>query len=325
MFMKKYLLLVLLSTNYFIGSAQTSSQTRTATYLNNLNQFRQVFGDQNYPKAQAKDLAADDNVYGCSSKLAAISDSSKPFTSNSVSSLALQGFGFTIPDNAAIENIAVRIRRFKNGRPPVGDYFLSVMQRYQQVPDTPSTYGRMWTNRDTYPGIIYPDVETEYTFLQSGSGNDGGFFHNEPYQWTPAMVNNVKFGVRIDNFPPIGHGSVQICYDLVEITIEYSQIQTIAGRSPATSDTKPMKEPIVFPNPFTAKANIQFTAAENGKAVVELFSINGAKTLTLFSKNVVQGQMYNVGVSDAQLSKGMFIYRISNGKQQYTGRIIKLE
>ena len=139
------------------------------------------------------------------------------------------------------------------------------------------------------------------------------------------MVNNVKFGVRIDNFPPIGRGSVQICYDQVKITVEYSQTPAIAGRSSVASDTKPMKEPIIFPNPFTTKAIIQFTASESGKAVVELFNINGAKTLTLFSKNVVRGQMYNVDLSGAQLSKGVFIYRVINGDRQYIGRIIKLE
>ncbi len=324
--MKNYLIFtIILSVSYLPGFTQTSSQTRTATYLNNLNQFRQVFGDQNYPRATAADVQADDNIYGCSSKLVGIRDSTSSFTFNSVSSLALQGFGFTIPDNAIIENIAVRIRRFKNGRPSIGDNFLSVMQRYQAVQDTPSTYGRFWTYLDDYAGKIYPDTETEYVFSQSGSGNDGGFNHNLTYQWTPAMVNNVKFGVTITNYPPIGRGTVQVCYDLVEITIEYSQPVTIAGKSPVTGETKPLKEPIVYPNPFTTKTSIQFTAAESGNAVVELYDINGAKVRSLFSAYVVQGQVYNIAAGDAQLPKGIYIYRIGNGKQKQTGRIIKLE
>ena len=39
--------------------------------------------------------------------------------------------------------------------------------------------------------------KTEYIFSQSGSGNNGGFNHDEPYQWTPAMVNHVRFGVEL--------------------------------------------------------------------------------------------------------------------------------
>jgi hypothetical protein len=319
---KHLLLLVALSASFLL--AFTQPQIKTATYLNNLNRFRDVFGDQNYPRATAGDLSTDDDIYGCSSKLVAIKDSAQSFRSNSVSSLALQGFGFAIPGNATIQNISLRLRRFNSGRAPVGDYFLTLMQRYQAVPDTPSTYGRMWTNLDDYPGKIYPDAEAEYTFWQSGSGNDGGYNHDQPYAWTPAMVNHTFFGVRIDNFPPVGRGTAQVCYDLVEITVQYSQ-PPIAGRLQGATESQSFKQPIIYPNPFATKTNLQFTAAESGNAVVELYNINGSKVRSLFSGHVVQGQVYNVAAGDAQLSKGIYIYSISNGRQQQRGRIIKME
>jgi hypothetical protein len=326
MFMRNYLFLaVMLSGSYLSGLAQTLSQTKTATFLNNLNQFKEVFGDQNYPRASAEDVEADDNIYTCSSKLIAIRDSAGSFRSNSVASLALQGFGFTIPDGATVENIAVRIRRFKNGRPSIGDLILSVMQRYQCLPGLPCRYGVHWTYLDDYPGKIYPDTETEYVFSQSGSGNNGGFDHNEAYQWTPAMVNQPTFGVRIDNYPPIGRGTVEVCYDLVEVTVEYSQTVTIAGRSPVATETKLLKELNIYPNPFTTKTNIQFTAVENENAVVELYNVSGTKVRTLLSGNVIHGQVYNVVVGDPKLPKGIYIYMISNGKQRNTGKLIKLE
>lgn len=206
-----------------LAEAGLSNQTRTATYLNNLNNFQQVYGDQNYPQANAQHVAADDNIYTASSKLNAVRDSTSSFTSNSVSSLALQGFGFSIPGDATIENITVRVRRFKIGRPSIGDAVLSVMRRYNCDAGEPCRYGVYWTYRDTYSGKIYPDTETEYSFSQSGSGNNGGMNHNQAYQWTPAMVNHQYFGVRIDNFPPIGKGTVRIFYDLVEVTVAYSQ------------------------------------------------------------------------------------------------------
>ena len=328
--MKKYLfLLIILLANLF-GFAQTTIETRTAAYLNNLNQFQQVFGNQNYPRARAQDVAADDNIYTCSSKLTAIKDSASSFRSSSVSSLALQGFGFAIPDDATIENILVKVRRFKKGTPSVGDQILSVIQRYQQTsPDAPARYGVMWSYLDDeeldYPGRIYPATETEYLFSQSGSGNNGGINHNQAYQWTPTMVNQVTFGVRIDNYPPIGKGSVQVCYDQVTVTVEYSQPATKAGRSLAAAEVKALKEPIIYPNPFTTKANIQFTASESGRAVVELYNIAGTKIRTLFSANVIQGEVYNTSFGDALLPGGVYVYTISNGKQKHTGRIIKLE
>lgn len=306
--MRKYLLsMVILSVNYFSGFAQTLSQTKTATVLNN---FGGLFVDS-YPKASASDVQADDGIYAYTKKLSE--------HGTSYASLALQGFGFAIPGNAIIENIAVTVRRFKKGRPSIKDYFVSVMQRYE------IRYGVEWTNLDTYPGNYYPDTEGEFIFSQSGSGNNGGYNHDQTYQWTPAMVNHPYFGLRIDVYPPSGAGSVVVYYDYVQITVEYSLSATIVSKSPDATETKPLKEPIIYPNPFTAKTTIQFTAAENGNAVVELYNIHGAKLRTLFSGDVVQGQTYNVVAGDAQLPKGIYVYRISNGKQKYTGRIIKLE
>ena len=189
------------------------SQTRTAAYLNNLNNFQDVYVNA-YPSASAQDVAADDGVYAKSNKLT---------TQRSYASLALQGFGFTIPDDAIITNIAVKLRRFKTGAPAIKDYFVTVMQSYSGGPTSGvSNYGFMWRNGDVYPGNYYPSTETEYIFSQSGTGNNGGYNHNQAYQWTPAMINLPYFGVRIDVYPPSGRGSVVVNYDLVAITVEYS-------------------------------------------------------------------------------------------------------
>lgn len=140
-----------------------------------------------------------------------------------------------------------------------------------------------------------------------------------------TMVNLPYFGVRVDTYPPEGQGSVTVYYDLVEVTVAYSQSSTAARKSTGASEIKPLKAPIVYPNPFAAKTNIQFTAAETGDAVVELYSITGAKVRTLFSGNVVVGQLYNVPAGDALLPKGIYVFTISNGKQTYTGRVIKVQ
>jgi len=197
--------------NLAVGSI--ISQTRTASFLNNLNNFQQVFGDQGYPRAKPENVSADDGKYVSTRKL-----STNGFSSTN---LALQGFGFTIPDDATIVNIAVRVRRFKNGSPAIGDRILSLMQRYQ-CGFGPCTYGVFWTYLDDYPGKMYPNTETEYAFSQSGNGNNGGFNHDQVFQWTPAIVNHQYFGVRIDSYPPSGKGSVVVNYDLVDITVEYS-------------------------------------------------------------------------------------------------------
>ena len=124
--MRKFLFsLVMVSAICLSGFSQ--SQTRTATYLNNLNQFQAVYGDQNFPLAKAQDVGIDDNIFTCSGKMPGIRDSASSFRSNSVSTLALQGFGFDIPLNAIIGDITVRVKRFKNGNSSVGDESLSLM------------------------------------------------------------------------------------------------------------------------------------------------------------------------------------------------------
>lgn len=319
--MRKYLFLLVTLLAYGL-SGFGQSQTRTATFLNNLNNFQQVFGNQNYSRASAETVQADDNIYASTKKLNAASRTRN--SSNSSSGLALQGFGFTIPSDAAIENISVKVRRFKKGGLAIKDYFVSVMRRYDCT-EGDCTYGFMWRNGDDYPGNFYPDTETEYDFLQSGSGTNGGFNHDEVYQWTPAMVNHQYFGVRIDTYLLEGRGSVTVSYDLVEVTVAYSIPEAGTRKSPDVAKTKPLKAPIVYPNPFTTKSNIQFTAAETGNAVVELYNVTGTKIRTLFSAGVIQGQTYNVAAGDGQLPKGVYVYMILNGKQRHTGRIIKLE
>jgi len=193
--------------------SRLESQTRTATFLNNLNNFQDVYVNA-YPKASAQDVATDNGIYAYTNKLT---------TQRGYASLSLQGFGFTIPVDATIEDITVRVRRFKKGTPAIKDYLVSVMQSYSGGPTNGvSTYGFMWRNGDIYPGNYYPDKENEFVFSQSGSGNNGGYDHNRAYQWTPAMINLEYFGLRIDVYPPEGKGSVVVYYDQVEIAVQYS-------------------------------------------------------------------------------------------------------
>jgi hypothetical protein len=301
--MRKYLLLsVLLSANCFLAFTQTSSQIKTASV------FNASYGANFWYQYGPEYVSVDDGSYAYSKRLS---------PHRGALDVVLQGFGFTIPSDATIERIIVRARRFKQGRGSIRDYFAYLVRNQDLYRN--DYYGFRWRNSE-----YYPDVETDVIYSENGTGTDGTYPY-ETYQWTPAMINDPAFGVRIQNYEPEGRGYVIVYYDLVEITVEYSQPVTVARRSPDATETKPLKEPVVYPNPFTTNTNIQFTAAESGKAVVELFNTSGSKIKTLFSGRVVQGQVYNVSVGDAQLPKGIYVYKISEGVQKYTGRVIKLE
>jgi hypothetical protein len=257
-------------------------------------------------------VAADDNSYAFSKKLS----SGRGFLS-----LTLQDFQFNIPPGATIDNITVTARRFKKGKASIKDYFANLLKPGSGI-YSPSSYGLRWTDPTPYPG-----AETAISYYQSGSGTNGGLYANQFYEWTPQLINDAAFGVRIDSYEPAG-GSLVVYYDQVTITVTYTQQvprTSASTKSPDPTKIKFLKAPIVYPNPFITNTNIQFTASESGNTTVELYNISGAKVRTLFSGNVIQGQIYNVKAGDPGLPKGIYIYKLSNGNQKSTGRIIKVE
>ena len=303
--MRKFLFfLVILSTNYLPCFTQILSQTKTATLLN--NNFKGNLANL-YPKAKVENVRVDDGKYVTSSKI--------PPERGGL--LLLQGFNFTIPDIATIENISVIARRFKTGKGFVCESLVTLVRKRDRLPEWWEPYGRHWIDSLT----PIPAIEAAVSYSQSGQG----VYFAGPYNWTAAMINSAFFGVRID-VGYVAGSAVTVNYDYVEITVQYSEtLPAIAPKSTLTLEQNILKAPIVYPNPFTTKTNIQFTAAENGKAVVELFNLSGVKVRTLFTGNVVRGQLYKTSTADARLPRGTYIYVISYGKQKQTGRIMKLE
>jgi hypothetical protein len=229
--MKKYLsFLVIFSATYFSGFAQTSSQTRTATRFNDLfESYLNLWYRQG-----AQYVSADDNSYAYTKRLS---------PHRGYISLFLQGFGFAIPPDATIDSITVRARRFKQGRGSIKDFFATLLKKderyylydYEQ-------YGAWWQGDPNY----YSDIETEIIYSQSGTGTNSGGVAGQPYQWTPTMINDPDFGARIQNYEP-EDGSVVVYYDLVEITVKYTQAVTIAGRSHDAKETRALNPQLPIP------------------------------------------------------------------------------
>jgi len=176
------------------------SQTKTGKLLNNLGEIVANY----WLQASPQHFAADDGSYAISKKLS---------HARSQLPLVLQDFRFEIPSNATIERIDVVARRFKQDKGSISDYFATLVRRLDN--NDKNHYGVHFTNPN-----FYPSIETQVVYSQNGTGINGGFEGNIPYRWTPAMINDPAFGVRIDNGRPAG--SVVVYYDLVKITVEYS-------------------------------------------------------------------------------------------------------
>ena len=134
---------------------------------------------------------------------------------NGTLQLQLHDFRFNIPAGSIIESITITTRRFKSGRGSVKDYFAHLIKKHDLHPTGFASYGVRWSN----PGY-YPDAEATSSYFQNGSGNNGGL-GKEVYKWTPAMINDISFGLRITTYPPVGSSAV-VYYDLVSITVQYS-------------------------------------------------------------------------------------------------------
>ena len=178
------------------------SQTRTASRFNDIGEPYLNLWSQLGPQY----VSADDNSFAYSKKLARGRD---------FLLLLLQDFHFEIPPGATIENIIVSARRFKTGKGSVKDYF-ATLNRPHPISGYPVDYGVRFVNPDHYPS-----TETEVIYSQNGTGNNAGFNEDQFYEWTPAMINDPAFGVRVDVGKTV-NGSVAVYYDLVTITVQYS-------------------------------------------------------------------------------------------------------
>jgi hypothetical protein len=161
-----------------------------------------------YEQWGAQYVAADDNSYAYSKRL------------NSLQRvyLILQDFGFSIPSTAIIKDIIAQVRKFKKDRGQLKDCLVHLL--------TEDGFGGWLHYGVEMANVVdpWPATETLVIYAQNGSGNNGikdmEQHTTQPYQWTPALINNSTFGLYfLTNFPSKGPCSVY--FDEVQITVDY--------------------------------------------------------------------------------------------------------
>ena len=78
----------------------------------------------------------------------------------------------------------------------------------------------------------------------------------------------------------------------------------------------------VYPNPFSDKAMIEFEAAGNTRAIVEVLSVNGSRVASLFEGDVEAGRTYRFEFSDPKGASAIYLYRIVTPAGSSVGRLI---
>lgn len=160
----------------------------------------------NYVLGPASLFSIDDNQFANTKKLPA---------KTGLSLLVVQGFGFNIPSNARIDNIYVKVRRFKQGKGSVNEYFSHLVRKRERLPEWWEAYGPRWADPN-----YFPSEEGEVSYTETGSGINGGG-GSQVYEWTPDMINHRQFGFLSQTKAPTG-SSVVIYYDQVEITVVFT-------------------------------------------------------------------------------------------------------
>ncbi|MDD2306013.1 MAG: hypothetical protein PHP53_15030, partial [Prolixibacteraceae bacterium] len=77
-----------------------------------------------------------------------------------------------------------------------------------------------------------------------------------------------------------------------------------------------------FPNPFTERLNIEFSSANDTQAILEIYSITGAKLETLFNGPVEGGVLYKVEYVPNLVSSQMVLYKLTMDGKTQVGKMI---
>lgn len=79
-----------------------------------------------------------------------------------------------------------------------------------------------------------------------------------------------------------------------------------------------------FPNPFNPQTTIRYRVPEHSLVQLEVFDVMGRSVATLVSSEHAPGT-YSVTFNASQLSSGVYIYQISNGRERQTQKMLLIK
>ncbi|MCP2044917.1 T9SS type A sorting domain-containing protein, partial [Pontibacter sp. HSC-36F09] len=79
---------------------------------------------------------------------------------------------------------------------------------------------------------------------------------------------------------------------------------------------------LVYPNPFSDKANINFTLLQNGEYTLNLYDSKGALVKVLKQGRAEAGVRNAVEINGSRLAKGLYLIRLQTDSGAITTRLI---
>ncbi len=77
-----------------------------------------------------------------------------------------------------------------------------------------------------------------------------------------------------------------------------------------------------YPNPFNPTTTIAFTAAKNGRALLQVYDVNGRLVRTIYNAPVRAHQEYHVKFDARDMASGIYFYRLKMGGATQTRKMI---
>jgi hypothetical protein len=78
----------------------------------------------------------------------------------------------------------------------------------------------------------------------------------------------------------------------------------------------------VYPNPFSERAYIEFSAATDSRAKLDIFDVTGKKLSTLIDQNVNAGEEYRLEYEPGTIANGILFYTLTIDNEVKTGKLI---
>ncbi len=80
-----------------------------------------------------------------------------------------------------------------------------------------------------------------------------------------------------------------------------------------------------YPNPFNPNTNIKFTVSRNELATLKIYNSTGQEIATLFNQVAEPGTVYDINFNASKLSTGIYFYRLIQGSNIETKKMILIK
>jgi hypothetical protein len=173
---------------------------------------------------------------------------------------------------------------------------------------SPSTVGSVVFKLD---GV---NIRTEGGAPYAIAGNTGSNY--DP--WTPSLGAHTL--VATPYTASGGSGTAGAALTVNFSVINQSSVARIAIQPERALENE--NQLSVAPNPFERSASVRLLAKETGEATLLLLNTYGEKVKTIYAGNIEQGKAYEYLIEGSSLSKGVYILKLTLGKQVYFKKVI---